>query len=73
MCMHGQERICHVLIHPDDSFTGSYRWAYKGIDSCLADRVNALNAQGKYTRTCCCGHGKYKGSIILHDGTEMPT
>ena len=72
MCEHGKEVICRVPIHADDSHTGSFHWTEKGIDACLADAVNALNAAGKYTRSCCCGHGKGKGSIILHDGTVIP-
>lgn len=73
MCEHGQEVICRVPVHPDDSYTSEIRWTDKGIDACLADRVKALNAAGKYTRTCCCGHGKEPGSIILHDGTVIQT
>lgn len=70
MCKHGNEVICRVPIHPEDSHTGKMYWADKAIDACLADRVNELNASGKFTRVCCCGHGQYKGSIILHDGTD---
>ena len=71
MCKHGDERLCFVPIHADDSHTGKMRWEYKAVDSCLADRVNELNAAGRLTRSCCCGHGEVPGSIILHDGTEV--
>jgi hypothetical protein len=71
MCKHGSEVICRVPVFPEDSHTGKMRWADKAVDACLATRVNELNATGQFTRTCCCGHGKYAGSIILHDGTEL--
>lgn len=64
--------ICRVPIKAEDSHTGEMRWDVKCVDACLADRVNALNAEGRWTRTCCCGHGKHPGSIILHDGTVIP-
>ena len=38
------------------------------IDSCIANIVRVLNANGIFTVTCCCGHGSRKGSIILADG-----
>ncbi len=69
MCKWGDEIMCLVPIHPDDSHTGKFRWAVKPIDACLAEIVNKLNDEGKYTRSCCCGHGKAKSTIILHDGT----
>jgi hypothetical protein len=53
------------------SYTGKFRWAIKGIDSCIADIVNALNASGVYTANCCCGHGERPGEIILHDGRTL--
>ena len=71
MCEHGQEVICRVWIGAIDSHDGSGHWASKGIDACLAHRVNALNARGHYTRSCCCGHGKGGGVILLHDGTTI--
>jgi hypothetical protein len=72
MCQHGQETICRVWVCAEDSHTGAGRWADKAVDACLADQVNALNAAGRLTRTCCCGHGKGGGAIVLHDGTEIP-
>jgi len=63
--------MCLVPVHADDSCTGTMRWAWKGVDACLSDRVNDLNAAGRLTRTCCCGHGKTPGEIILHDGTVI--
>jgi len=74
MCKWGDDIMCLVPVYPDDSHTGKLRWAVKGIDACLADRVNKLNKlndEGRYTRSCCCGHGKMKGVIHLHDGTTI--
>jgi len=53
------------------SHTDEFRWAIKGIDSCIADIVEALNAAGIYTSQCCCGHGKGDGFIDLHDGRTL--
>ena len=71
MCKWNEQRICLVPIHAEDSHTGKMRWAYKGIDLCLADQVNALNAVGRFTRGSCCGHGKGGAGIQLHDGTVV--
>ena len=71
MCEHGTEVILRVPIHADDSFTGEFRWRDKPVDACLADLVNALNSNGIYTRTSCCGHGKDAGQIRLHDGRVL--
>ena len=71
MCQHGHEVLCWVYVCPEDSYTGSGRWALKGIDACLADQVKALNAAGRLTRSCCCGHGEGVATIILHDGTRI--
>ena len=72
MCACGQTQLCRVWVCAEDSHTGAGHWAEKAVDACLAERVNALNADGRLTRTCCCGHGKGGGSIILHDGTVIP-
>lgn len=71
MCEWGTEVLLDVPIHPDDSYTGQLRRAKKGVDACIADIVEALNQAGIYTRSCCCGHGKQDGSILLHDGREL--
>lgn len=71
MCQWGNDVPLLVPIHPEDSHTGQFRWAIKGIDSCIADLVQALNSAGLYTRTCCCGHGKADGNIELHDGRML--
>lgn len=72
MCKHGQDVICRVWVCAEDSHTGQGRWADKAVDACLADQVKALNTAGRLTRSCCCGHGKGGGAIILHDGTQIP-
>lgn len=72
MCKYGETRDCRVWISAEDSHTGKGRWDIKAVDACLADQVDALNAAGRLTRSCCCGHGKEAGGIILHDGTVIP-
>ena len=71
MCEHGKQIMCNVLVCAEDSHNGSERFEDKGIDMCISDIVNALNCHGVYTRSCCCGHGKEDGVIILHDGRNL--
>ena len=68
MCKHGDEVMLYVPIPANLSHNGEFRWDYKGVDSCIAPIVKALNDSGIYTSGCCCGHEKEKGSIFLHDG-----
>jgi len=71
MCIHGTETILYVPMPAHLSYTGAFRWDYKGIDACIAPIVQALNDAGIYTANCCCGHGKEDGSIHLHDGRVL--
>lgn len=71
MCEHGTTFTLSVPIPASDSHTGQFRWADKPVDSCIADIVSALNAGGVLTRSCCCGHGKHRPQIILHDGRSL--
>jgi hypothetical protein len=71
MCRWGHTVNLVVPIPADLSHTGEARWAEKAVDSCIADLVRALNAGGVLTRSCCCGHGKEEGSIILQDGRVL--
>lgn len=41
------------------------------IDFCISHIVSALNAGDVRTIASCCGHGKYNGSIILENNTEL--
>lgn len=68
MCKHGNEVVLLVPIPANLSHTGKFRWCRKGVDSCIAPIVQALNDAGIYTSGCCCGHGKEEGTIFLHDG-----
>ena len=71
MCKWGSDIVLWVPIPAELSYTGEFRWDYKGVDSCIAPIVQALNDAGIYTASCCCGHGKADGSILLHDGREI--
>jgi len=71
MCEWGNDVILLVPIPANLSYTGKFRWDYKGIDSCIAPIVKALNDAGIYTASCCCGHGKADGIILLHDGRTI--
>lgn len=68
MCEFGNDVILLVPIPANLSYTGQFRWDFKGIDSCIASVVKALNDAKIYTASSCCGHGKADGEIMLHDG-----
>ena len=72
MCKWGETKSCRVWVSAGDSHTGQGYWAMKSVDACLADMVDRLNAEGRLTRSCCCGHGKAEGSIIMQDGSVIP-
>lgn len=40
----------------------------QGIDYCISDIIAALNAANITTVASCCGHNKFKGSVMLIDG-----
>ena len=69
MCEWGNDVVLYVPILASCSHTGEFRWEKKGVDSCIAPIVKALNDAGIYTGGSCCGHGKDDGFIALHDGT----
>ena len=71
MCKWGTDTLCLVPMPAEISHTGDFRWAIRGVDSCIADLVNALNEAGIYTSQSCCGHGKGDGRIDLHDGRVL--
>lgn len=35
------------------------------VDSCLAELIQMLNDKGVHTLSCCCGHGKSEGDILI--------
>ena len=43
----------------------------RDVDSCIANKVIALNAAGLKTRASCCGHGRRPGNVALEDGREI--
>jgi len=71
MCKHGEIVLLKVLVPKELSYTGKARWEIKGIDTCIAPIVKALNDAGIYTSNSCCGHGKEDRSILLQDGREL--
>lgn len=68
MCKYDDVVMLYVPIPAYLSYTGAFRWDYKGIDRCIAPIIEALNAGGVYTANSCCGHGEEDGTIHLHDG-----
>lgn len=71
MCDWGTDVILKVNIPAALSHTGQSYWKEVGIDSCIADLVQALNDAGILTASCCCGHGKTEGRIDLQDGRVL--
>ena len=43
----------------------------RGIDSCIANIIAALNLKGISTKASCCGHHKALGLISLQDGRQL--
>jgi hypothetical protein len=71
MCEWGKTTSVMVMVPADLSFTGKSRYEHVKIDACIADLIAALQRSGLYTRSCCCGHGKYDGHIELCDGRTL--
>jgi hypothetical protein len=71
MCKWGTDTNLCVPIPARLAWDGQFQWAVRGVDSCIADLVQALNAAGIYTANCCCGHDKGDGIIFLHDGRVL--
>lgn len=71
MCKWGLEVGVCVKLPADLSHTGEETWAVKGIDSCIAPIVKALQDAGIDMRSSCCGHGKHDGEISLTNGWTL--
>lgn len=71
MCKWGTETMLNVTIPAHLSHTGEAREDIKGIDSCIAGIVKALNDGGVTTISSCCGHGRSNGLIMLAGGREL--
>lgn len=71
MCRWGTETPILVKIPADLSHTGEAYWRTVGIDSCIADIVQALQTAGIDMRASCCGHGTPNGQIDLMDGRTL--
>jgi len=42
------------------------------IDPCMKEFINSLGILGIETLACCCGHGKYKMSVVVTDCINQP-
>jgi hypothetical protein len=38
------------------------------VDSCMREKILALNENGITTLACCCGHGIYTETIVVSGG-----
>lgn len=65
MCERGTERIVEPPAY--------WKWHHPTIcvDSCIADEVLALWAEGIITLGSCCGHGKRRPSLVLNEDRNM--
>lgn len=77
MCDHsnepgGREAAMVVLDPgtPDERAPGRNRDAIF-CDPCMVALVKALNDGGVQTTASCCGHGGYKGWVMLADGRTL--
>ena len=61
------------LVVPDSArpVSRGQRWHTAKIDECLVPLINALNTGGIHTRSCCCGHGRRLGQVVLEDHSEF--
>lgn len=66
MCEQGSFEMLKVPEY--DQNTREYIWSEQKIDTCLANLVQILNDGGLFTKSCCCGHGKFKGTLVLQNG-----
>jgi hypothetical protein len=71
MCKWGTNTPLKLTIPAHLSHTGVERQDVKGVDSCIAAIVEALNAGGVTTSQSCCGHGQRNGEIALADGRTL--
>lgn len=71
MCEWGKEVVMLVPVPLGLSCSGMAEWKMKGVDRCISDIVLALNKCGVLTASCCCGHGKEPGTIVLQDGRTL--
>ena len=44
---------------------------YKRIDPCMRPLIAHLNNQGITTKACCCGHGKYRSTVIIEENGKL--
>lgn len=66
MCERGIEAVQVRLCAPTESGRTEVP-----VDPCIAPLVQALNDGGMQTLASCCGHGKWPGSVVLGDGSEL--
>lgn len=62
MCAHGITKT--VILNRPREVSGKTRVQ---VDSCIAKEIQMLNDNGVRTLGCCCGHGKYEKSILIHE------
>ena len=71
MCKWGSYVYMELIIPPKLSCTGEAHKKIVQIDACIAPLVKTLNNAGFVTISCCCGHDKANGSIMLANGMEL--
>ena len=69
MCKHGTTKEINVIRRANRSVEDG--WHKRHVDACIADHVQLMNERGIITLGCCCGHGEYKGHILVSKGSEI--
>jgi len=41
------------------------------LDACIVDEVESKSIISNHTMACCCGHGKYKKTLVMFDRGGM--
>lgn len=71
MCDDKVTLLVPTLSEPNEAGVRVVWWAEAPVDRCISGLVKALNAEVVLTASCCCGHGKGPGEIVMHDGRVL--
>ena len=71
MCEYGDTVPVEVTVPAHLSCTHKPHPKVVPVDRCLASIIKALDTAGLLTSSCCCGHGRRQGMIMLADGRVL--
>ena len=71
MCEQGVYDEVEVFVYGINAAEGKDKFKLAKIDRCIAPIIRALQDAKIWTTSCCCGHGKREGEILLLDGRAL--